>query len=186
MKFSSRQKLFLTIAVSLTVLSFLSWVLAKLLNQAKTASTVLRGSAEKIFELEAKRKLADEMRILIKDRAEDLAKINKFFVDRERPVEFIENLEEVGKKTKNRVFIDFDEARSKGKNLYFKLTIEGSENSTRQYLKLLELMPYKVRVEDLNFQKMTISETPTFVRQPKGSEISLSHRLIVLIGVETL
>lgn len=186
MKFGARQKFFLTIVLSLVGLSFLSLVLIILLNQAKTASAVLRRSAEKIAELEIKRKLADEMRVLIKDRVEDLARINKFFVDRERPVDFIESLEEMAKKTKNRVAIDFNEARSKSKNLFFKLTIEGSENSVRKYLKLLELMPYKIRVEDLTFQKITISETPTFVRQPKGSEIPISQRIIVLIQVDTL
>lgn len=186
MKFTSRQNFFLTIVLSLAGFSFFGLVLIILLNQTKTASVVLRQSAEKIAELETKIKLAGEMQVLIKDRAGDLSKINKFFVDRERPVGFIEDLEGIAKKTKNRIAIDFMETRSKGKSLFFKLTIEGSESSTRKYLKLLELMPYKIRVEDLTFQKITISEIPTFVRQPKGSEIALSQRMVVLIQIDTL
>lgn len=187
MVFNSRQKFFLTIAVSLTGLSFLGLVLIILLGQTKTAGATLRRSVEKIEELEIKRRLAYEMQILTKERAQDFAKISKFFIDRERPVDFIEGLEEMAKKTNNLIAIDFNEVQSKkSKNLFFKLTIEGNENSVRKYLKLLELMPYKIKVEALTFQKITTSEVPIFFRQPKGSAATVSRRIIVLIQVDTL
>lgn len=174
MKTNSRQKLFLTIAFSLIIVSFFGLVLRWLFSQVKKASASLGETASRVARLEAERKTAREIQALLKDRAVDLAKVNKFFVDRGEPVEFIENLEAIAKKTQNRIAIDFDEGQSRGKNLFFRLTIEGSEANIRKYFKLLELMPYKIKIEDMIFQKIG------------SGAASFSSRLIVLIQVETL
>lgn len=186
MIFNSRRKLFLMIGVSLAVLAFWGWILAGLLQQVKNTSITLYGLEEKVADLEARRKAAGDIQILLQDRAKDLAKINNFSVSKERPVVFIEELEDVAKKTKNRVAIDFDEARSKGKNIFFRLAIDGNENSVLRYLKLLEFMPYKIKVEEASLQRLTSAQISTSLTLPKESEVPLSHHLEVLIRVETL
>ena len=186
MRPDSRQKFFLTVAISLIIVGLLGSVLGWLFGQVKKARATIGETANKIILLEEKRKTARQTQILLKDRASDLAKINKFLVDRGEPVEFIENLEETAQKTKNKIVIDFDEGRSKAKNLFFRLTIDGSEASTRKYLKLLGFMPYKIGVEDLIFQKMSAGDLPAFPSRPKTLENPGSHRLTILIQVETL
>lgn len=173
MKLNPRKKLFLTVAISLIIVSLFGSVLGWLFSQVKKAGATLTETANKAALLEAERKTAREIQVLLKDRAGDMAKINKLFVDRGEPVEFIENLEKTAKKTGNKIAIDFDEGRSKDKNLFFRLTVEGNEAHTRKYLKLLGLMPYKMKIEDLAFQKI-------------GAGKTASSRLIVLIQVETL
>lgn len=186
MKFIHRQKFFLTIAVATAGMGFFGWMMGWLLIQINEVGVTLRGVAEKMAKLEVERKTARGAHVFLKERAEDLAKINNFFVDRERPVEFIENLEEIAKKTKNQIVIDFDEGRSKERNLFFRLVVDGSEASIRKYLKLLELMPYKIKVGDLTFQKISVLEQPAFLSRSKTLENPMSHRLVVLIQVETL
>lgn len=186
MRFNHRQKLLLTVILSLITVSIFGLVLGWLFIRVKKASVALKETADKIALLETERKTARETQILFKVRAEDLTKINRFFVDRERPVEFIENLEKIAQKTKGQIVIDFDEGRSKEKNLFFRLTVDGSEAGTRKYLKLLELMPYKIGVENVTFQKIIAGEMPAFPSRPKVLKDTKSHRLTILIQVETL
>lgn len=183
--FNPRRKLFLVTGIYLAVLVFWGWGLAGLLQQVKDASITLRGLEEQIVLLEAKRKIAGDLQILLENRDKDLTKINSFLVSKDRPVGFIEDLEDAAKKTKNRVAIDFDETRSKNKDIFFRLAIDGSEDSVLRYLKLLEFMPYKIKVEEVSLQKLT-SQVYTSLNLPKESEVPLSHHLGVLIKVETL
>ena len=184
--FNPRRKLFLVIGISLVVLIFWGWVLIRLLRQVKNAGITLRELEGKIVELEAKRKEAGDIQTLLQDRAEDLAKINSFSVNKERPVIFIEDLEDAARKTQNRVIIDFDEGRSRDKNIFFRLTIEGSKDSVLKYLKLLEFMPYQIKVEEMAWQKLAAAGVSALVKLPQEAEAPLSHRLEILIKVETL
>ena len=181
-----RRKLFLMMGISLTILVFWGWVLARLLQQVKNTNITLRELEEKVGELETRRKMAGDMQILFQDRAEDFSKIKSFSVNKERPVVFIEDLEDIARKTLNRIGINFDEGKSKDKNIYFRLMVDGSEDSLLKYLKLLELLPYKIKVEEVSFQKLTSSEFSAALSIPKESEVPLSHRLEVLIGVDIL
>lgn len=173
------------IGFSLAVLIFWGWILIWLLQQVKTSNITLRGMEEKITELEVKRKMASEIQTLLQDRAKDLARISSFSVDKERPVVFIEALEEAAKKSGNRVTIGFSEGKSKNKDIFFQLVVEGSESSVLKYLKLLEFLPYKIKVEEVALQRLTTG-VPALLSLPKEANVPLSHRLDISIKVETL
>lgn len=183
---SSRQKLFLTAAIFLAGAVFWVWLWIGFLYRVKNAGATLQDLKGQIPALEEKRKLAGEMQALFKNRTGDLEKIRSFLISKDRPVVFIESLEELARKTRNRIAINFDEGKSKDQNLFFRLTLEGGEENVLKYLQLLELMPYKLKVEEVSIQKLTSAGGRAYVSIPAESGILLSHRLTVLIQVEGL
>lgn len=183
---SSWQKLFLTAAIFLAVAVFWVWLWTGFFYRVKNAGATLQDLKGQIPALEEKRKLAGEMQFLFKNRTEDLEKIRSFLVSKERPVVFLENLEETARKTRNRIAINFDEGKSKDQNLFFRLTLEGGEENVLKYLRLLELMPYKLKVEEVSIQKLTSAGGRAYVSIPAESGILLSHRLTILIQAEGL
>ncbi|MBI2640413.1 MAG: hypothetical protein HYW91_00830 [Candidatus Sungbacteria bacterium] len=149
----------------------------------------LRRIETEISASEAERKSARAFEELSEARDGDLERIRGFSPNRERPVEFIENLEMAAKDTGNSITLDFDEGRSKTNGrLIFRVTAEGDENGPRNYLKLLELMPYEIRIEDVVFQQITAdvssASSPESSLKPVVSRPT--HRLLAVISVKAL
>ncbi|QQG45575.1 MAG: hypothetical protein HYW89_01460 [Candidatus Sungiibacteriota bacterium] len=149
-------------------------------NSVREASENIKKTKAGIVLLEEERKSARVSTKFLEDRVKDFSRIEAFTVDRERPVAFIEFLEGMAKKTNNLMALDFDEIKSKGKALFFRVTIDGSESSTRQYLRLLELAPFEIRPEELIFQKLGRETTAS------SKTIGPASRIILLISVRAL
>lgn len=188
MRFTSKQKLFVTAAVSLLAVGFLGGAFWKLSGIIENSDARLQNIESKIFSFEEERTLARTAEGVIKARRDDIGRINGFFVDRERPIEFIESLERIAKETRNKMALDFDEGRSKEERLFFRITAEGEEKNVRKFLRLLEFMPYEIRIEDLSFQRIGVSTGVYVPPVPgkKAGEAPPSLRLFLFISVKAI
>lgn len=136
----------------------------------------------RISTLEEERKFADLAKNFLVERAGDLERVRRFSPNRERPVELIEAFEALARKTGNSSVLDFDEEKSKTAGLVFRVTVDGTEKNIRRYLKLLELMPYQISVEDLTFQQLASTGESAL---KKASGVPVTHRLILALNVKT-
>lgn len=102
--------------------------------------------------------------------------INDFYIQTDRPVDFIETLEGLGRKTQTSILINLiNNNDKKNKNFSFRINSEGAEKNVIQFLKLTELMPYVITVKSLSFEHLT-----------EGSQGSARARLSFEVTVETL
>ena len=177
------KKLIATVIISVMIILFSAGAFWQFSRNMQNNKESLRDTLAKIAQLEEEKKAAQSAKDLLKQRSADLARIENVSVNRKEPLEFIEALETLGRDTKNLISLDFDESRREENRLFFRLTVEGTEQSARQYLKLLELMPYQIQVEDVFFQKF-LEEGKTAPNFSKDkSKAPPSHRLTVLIKV---
>ena len=166
-------KIFATSLVSLLVLTSLVWSFWKLNSLAVSLRAKLNEIHAEVFFNEHERKAIRLAEATIKEHQEDLARINKIFINKEKPVEFVEDLESLAKISGNLFVIDLDETKSaEGKDLFFRLAVDGNQASVTRYLKALELMPYKMSVKEAAFQRIDSDKA--------------THRLSLLISVESI
>lgn len=143
----------LMISALMGLFSWFSWNINR-------SEVLIRNIKSKLIALEEERKFARTARAFLKEREPDLKRIDQFAIDRERPVEFIEALENLARKTSNTLALEFDEGRSTAKHLSFRMTLQGEEENAHRYLKLLELLPYFIRIEELRVRR-TVRQTPS-------------------------
>lgn len=178
MRFSVYQKLVVTSIFVLFLAGAIIWGFWRLSASVRSGIMTLEEIESRIARLEAERKAARLFDSFSEGREEDMERIRRFSPNRERPVELIEELEQLARNTKNSISIDVDEGRSKaGRDLVFRLTVEGGKTGPRDYLKLLLLLPYEIRVEDMVFQKITTAQ--------KDVSSLPTHRLLAVISVKT-
>lgn len=117
---------------------------------------------------------------VVGERTADIGRLKAFFVDRQEPVAFIEQLEDLGRATHTSVSLSLPSSSGSTDNgvLSFRITVDGSPDNLVTYVKLLGLLPYNVALHDLAFQKL--EEGQGIVGAPTGS-----HRLTLLISVAT-
>lgn len=113
----------------------------------------------------------------------DFDRFAHFFVARERPVEFIEALEDTARKAGVIMFLTLDEGESKKTILTFHLTAEGVEDRVRTFLSLMELLPYGILVEEVSFERGIIDAKAASVSKIESSSRT---RLTLLLKVQTL
>lgn len=106
--------------------------------------------------LEEEREAVRELASLLESREQTVARIRKFLVHRDEPLEFIEMLENVAKATGNAAALDFDlEKSKKGDELAFRVTIDGAHSDIFRYIRLMELLPYHIRIDEIAYQKLS-------------------------------
>lgn len=121
--------------------------------QVRAVGTELERIEAEIASREEERTSARNSEELRERRSEDISRLETFFVDRERPVAFIEALEDLSRKTGNAISLGADEKSSRSGWIAFRLIVEGTPDKTLGYLKLLELMPYRIEIDDLAFRR---------------------------------
>ncbi len=107
--------------------------------------------------LEMERIEAHSMSVLFEERSEAIERISKFFINYREPVEFIEALEDLARKTGTALSIDLALSVPGAQELPLRLNIEGSEKNILRYFKLLELLPYRILIEEIGFQSILSS-----------------------------
>lgn len=94
------------------------------------------------------------------ERPQNFERIAGYAVDPENPVAFIETLEGLAKKTNNQIKLDVGAATISEGELPFNISIEGAKNDVLKYLKLVELLPYELRIESFEFTAREASNQP--------------------------
>lgn len=166
-------KFFFTLLASAALVVSLLWAYLFLNQKSLTLLQDLNQIESKILSIEKERGSAKKSLAILKERQGDLARIESVFIKKAGAVDFVEELEILAKRTNNSFVIDLDETKSREENkLIFRMAVDGTLNSVLKYLKLLELLPYKIEIENLTLQK-TDSEKTT-------------HRLNVLLTTDAL
>ena len=173
-----KQRYLLTFVVTIGVslLGALASVGAFVLLNARIqdAHTDLGDIAGEIITREEARKNARILAAVLVEKQSDIARVQSFFVDRNRPVEFIEALEHMAVETQVTLALSIDEASTRTDLLVFRLSVDGEAAAVRTYLGLLETMPYAVRVAAFQYHSDDSGEAKA------GAHASLS----VLLEVE--
>lgn len=89
---------------------------------------------------------------IISEYGFSITRVNEFFIDDKRPINFIEDIQDLAKKTENSIELNLREGSDQKGWIDFLIKIEGSEKNVLDYLTLLELMPYEIRIKDLKYQ----------------------------------
>jgi len=181
MNFNVKQKFIVHAVASAAVVGTLGAAYLFFLWAVNSADSALSTLVAQITELEDDREVARVAKDALGKRSADIQRLQEFFVNRQSPVEFIEALEEIQRKTGSLVAVDINETPQE-MELVFRLTVEGGEKNLQNYLSAIELLPYLVRVEDLQYQKLSPSD-PSVLPQSKGQ--TFGARMVLLIKVKT-
>lgn len=172
MKFNLRQKFLATVIVTPLLVGVFGWLYIAMASAVRRADSGLAQVEASIAGLERERRQARIFERTIEGREKDLARIENFFVDHERPLEFIEQLESLAKVTGSLIALNIESPTAGGRDLNFRITLDGFEPNVARYLKLFELLPYEIKVQELTLQKI------------EGSRES-DTRLTMLVVVKT-
>lgn len=153
LRISPVQKLVLAAGASCAGVALAAWgfgIAVDCIRFGEVAQTDLR---QKIEDLADERRRARISEGLLRERQDDIARITAIFADRQSPVAFIEAIERAASQTGSMVVVDIDEGTSTEISLRFRLSLEGREQGLLNFVRVLELMPAKVAIRDLTYQK---------------------------------
>jgi|GEM_PF-3404987 hypothetical protein len=151
--FSPRRKFVATLSASIAVLGVAFWGFGYI------ASVILRDQAtradlqERLVSLAQDRVRADAAAALRGRRGDDIARVLGFFVERARPVVFLQSLENLGRITRTTVTIDVDDDGVAAGYMGFRVIVEGEGRDTARYLRLLEHLPYVMTIAEISDEK---------------------------------
>lgn len=169
------QKQILSVFVFTTLVALSVGIFVWLGRQvAKSEEDLIRIESE-IASLAEERRRARAAELLFKEKEAEIRRIDAFLISSDRPVEFIENLEKIGRGTKNAVSLDLVTDKAAGGSFSFRVTAEGTEANVGNYLSLLELLPHDISIEELTFHRLRAS----------SADSSKEARLTVVINVKT-
>lgn len=177
MKLSSRKKIILVIFSAAVGASFAGYLFGWLALHTKSITAALEATEAKLALLEYERKTVRQIEKHLDEKKPLVARFRTILVDHARPISFLDSLTELGKITGNKIVLDYAEQESDAESLVFRLTVEGASVSAAKYLKLLELMPYALAVEQMNWQSITT--------QQKSSEQIADTRMLLTIRVKS-
>lgn len=173
-----------TIIIVLGICGATGFIFWRLVDNVSRVQGELNDLEREIAQREQGRTSLKSMSGIITTRQSDLDRISNFLIDHSQPVYFVEQLEALAKDTHNIFTIDIDEGKSSDQNTFFRLTVEGTESSAFTYLKLLELMPYRIEVQEIILQSISPDEAARSA--PVKSKLfnqRPTHRLTLLIKV---
>lgn len=147
------QKCITAVLVSLPILGVLAWGYWVIAESVARSDTVFAEIQTGLASLEEARRDAGKAEALMERRREDFIRISNFFVDRERPVAFIEDIEKLARLTGNEISLTIAEGAGARDAILFRITIDGTDGSVFKMLKLMELMPYHLTINDIAFQR---------------------------------
>lgn len=138
----------------------------------------------KISTMEDNRAAAKRAIGTIREDASALQRISKFFIDRENPVSFIEELETLARDTHNTISLNINEQKSTSDSFVFHLTLDGDTSSVMRYLTLLELLPYEIIVQDIGYQEHESAPMSPSAKNIPSPKPPRHARLIIEIRVK--
>lgn len=172
--FSQRKFMAVLLFSSVGVIAF-GWGFARLIRGIENTRTGILATKIRIRAIEGEERRSRAISQLLGERQDDLNRVYRTFVDRSQPVAFIEDLENLATTSHIVLLLDLDTSRAREKELAFRLTVDGSSRATDRFLKLLELMPYPLEVEEMSVQRLS-GDT---------KKDAATHRSVLIIRVRT-
>ena len=180
------QKFFITGAIFFLTAGFCAWGLWWLFTRIESDHASLGMIESSIAFLRNERGEAQNASLIMKTREHDIERLNRFAVDAEWPVEFVEHMEHVAEMTKNTITLDVDETKKVRGELMFRVVVDGNMKSVFRYLKLVELMPYDIAIHEAILQQISsVSALKVSSDTRPAPLITPTARLTLLIRVKT-
>lgn len=151
MRLTSLHKLIITISFAVVIVGILVWLLLWAMDAVDDTRLEIVQINSRIAAREEQRKHALFFTRLVNRRPHDFERIVKYFVDPANPIVFIETLERLAKQTQNHIKLDVGSATVSEGELIFNVLAGGTKESVLKYLRLVELLPYELRVENFEF-----------------------------------
>lgn len=159
MKLSIKTKFVATAISAVCLLSILSVGVTVTSRHILSAQSDLRDVQQKIMQIGADRERAHTNADFLNKRADDINTILNFFVLKDRPLSFIETIEMVARRTGNKMTLNPEEIKSDPSSLLFRIAIEGTDDTVRSMIRILDSLPYDAATESLQFSRDILPET---------------------------
>lgn len=154
MRLTPRQKLIAASAVSATLLTGYVWFFWFVASGVMQNNAVRADIVARLDGFARDRSRAQGASALRAERHEDITRLLGFFVDRARPIAFLQMLEGIGRATGSAVVIEVDDAASDEAHLGFRVIVEGGgQNSMIRFVRLLERLPAVITVTQISEEK---------------------------------
>lgn len=124
------------------------------LNETQKNMEEIAAAQQEISASEEKRAAISKAKTLFAQYESAITRINNVYVNKDSPVEFIEEIERLAEKTRNNLALAIDSPASDGSFLGFQITLEAIEKNALDFLSLIELLPYEIIITELHFQKI--------------------------------
>lgn len=160
MRLAPFHKFIATISFSALSVGVLAWIFFWTMHATDRIRLEIAQINSDSAALGAEREHALVFARLADERPQDFERIAGYAVDPENPVAFIETLEGLAKKTNNQIKLDVGAATISEGELPFSISLEGAKNDVLKYLKLVELLPYELRVENFDFTSSVSQSQP--------------------------
>jgi len=146
----TRRILAIGILVNLCLIFFASAVFYMLILKSNSVETL---QAE-IFTKEEETKKLMAVKRLIEDTQEDLSVLDSYFTNGNEVVEFIEEIENIGKESGLALSLrSVSVEKENGNTLSIYLSVSGSWRNVYHFLNLLELFPANIRIDKVSLAK---------------------------------
>lgn len=177
------KKFFITIIAAVLAAAALAALYGWLYSHIRKEKERLSGFEYDISLSEKGRAAARSLSVLFSEHEADIRRIENFFVDPNQPVDFIESLERLARQTGNHAVLSIESAPKDQHMFSFRLSAEGAEEKLIKYVRMLELLPYEIHMDEISLQRSLGQETGS--GGAKESSVAPTHRLTLLIRVKT-
>ena len=149
---SSKGKFIATVAIAVGMLFLILYIVVwGLFIKIRNSSYIISTNSASLQFLSKRSQAAEENERIIRNISADEERIRKTLFDKDRPLEFIEALENVARLSGGSV--EITPVESNDSLSTFLIAAEGDFPSLFKFLKLVEVMQYQVDIEEANFEK---------------------------------
>lgn len=182
MALSPRKKLIAVASVSFISVAVLAGAFLWMARSVRHGVLARQAIAQDIADLAEDRAAARNAAALVRSRAADLDRVKNFFVDRERPVAFVEDLERLAKDTDTVLALGVDEGGSDKDTFLFHLSVEGDRARVIRYVRGLEAIPYVIHVDEMSLEKGNPESYRAGIASGRGPKMRLMLTIRVKIA----
>lgn len=180
-RLTARQRFILTAALVATASSGAIAVFFLASQTVRSSRAALQAIETNIHFLEQEHASGMQIAQALGRRTRDVERLKKFFVNPERPLDFIEKIEDVARRTGNGISLALDQSRAEPKTLFLRLALEGGDSNIASMLSLIDTLPYDIEVRQMNYE--TLGERSGQIPIAQGAKASA--RMTLVIGVKT-
>lgn len=118
---------------------------------------------------------------LIKNKNQDIQRIERIAINHQRPLVFIETIEQISRTTGTKMTLTVNEIPDDAQALMFRTSFEGGETNIRRILALIQQLPYQIHIESISFQRDTPLNTAS-----RQNTLPLTTHLLLAMKIKTL
>lgn len=155
MHISAPKKFILTLIVLCVVIAVLLFILIIASRSVRNYRDALGVTVTKISEDEKDFDRLNNISSILKNQQQYIQRLQDIAVNRQRPLKFIETIEQMGHLTHTKISLTVSEIKGSTDALLFNATFEGNRNDTRRMLALILTLPYHITIESMSFQHTT-------------------------------